>query len=132
MKTERIPPTRIAFRAEFQGLLGKLNPLGLKVTTPFTIEIRMHSGSKWCACVPGQYKNVWERIPWQPTAESAKRQIVQYFEKQLTEWEAFEVDASGKYHRLKGVTWFPHPKHANMFLKQVHEQAKTQAETNPT
>ena len=89
-------PLKLCYRADFQQPLGVLNQLNIKLPHPVTVELRKSAGA-WVYCRPGAPKDCFE-IAWQTTAEAAKKALPgPYFEKQLTEWQAFELTEPNGY-----------------------------------
>jgi hypothetical protein len=114
------PRIKLVFRASFEQPKGALNPMQLKVPGQIVVEIRP-VGKHWDPYIRnsiGAFRS--EEITPQGTAAVMKQQMLVYFERQATPWEAFEMNGlgetkpismdevwlnpkTGKYHRKIGV-----------------------------
>ena len=80
----------IVFRASFEQPIGPRNPARLKLLGPIEVELFQSSLCGWKARRPGT-RTEFAEISEQSTPAMIKRQLVGiHFERQLTEWEAFD------------------------------------------
>jgi hypothetical protein len=82
-------PLRICYRAEFQQPGPVLNPSGWKVPGPIGVEVRKIAGH-WAAFRPGTNHQFTE-ITVQADASTLMNQVKLFFDKQLSQWQMYEL-----------------------------------------
>jgi hypothetical protein len=78
---------KVTFRAVFQQPIGKLNPMGARISAKVPVEI-FGSGERWQAReIPGG--NVFTRLGRFISLDHAKREVETSFEKLLQDWQVW-------------------------------------------
>ena len=81
----------VTFRALFEGPLGVLNPMGLKIPGTHPVEI-FGSGERWYAReLASRARHTYNKLGTFMSVEHAKREIPRHFARQVEEWQTWGI-----------------------------------------
>jgi hypothetical protein len=114
----------IVFRASFE------QPIGMwKIPGPIWVEIfhaKIGPPAEWKARRPGT-SLVFEKITPQATPRELRNQIAGvFFEKQLTDWQAFDITTPGKPELLQSDEWATDSQ-GKVHITELRRQRKSEA-----
>lgn len=118
----------ITFRATFEQPIGPRNPAKIKLPGPIPLEVFEKGVGEWKARRPGT-RNEFEHIAAQPSAATVQRQLVGiHFERQLTDWEAFDRDGKLQDDEWstdgQGRVFVTELRRTRLWEKDIHERAE--------
>ena len=87
---------RITYRATFRQPIGKLNPMGLKIPVPLTVELFTVPGNMWSAReIDSRDRRIIPPLQRFPSSQTAMKGTKAMFEEQVRPWTMHDPAAAG-------------------------------------